>query len=162
LEHAINQFCHCPLLKARLVVAIDHSYGVHPSEGILQIYFDQMNVIAKHLQDNSNDGKETAAIRMNQAPSVLIQETVPPPPPDCPPLSIDEETAQVFTKKQFLTRDDWLEWEKAQFKQLDQYWNQGMFSKPMPLPQNANALHSMLLRFNRKVCGTRKSRMVLK
>ncbi len=42
---------------------------------------------------------------------------------------------------------------------LDQYKEQGMFSNPMPLPSNANALH-MLWTYLLKVCGTRKSRLV--
>jgi hypothetical protein len=42
---------------------------------------------------------------------------------------------------------------------LEQCLEQGMFSDPMPLPQNANALH-MLWTYLQKICGTRKSRMV--
>lgn len=42
---------------------------------------------------------------------------------------------------------------------LNQYKEQGMFSDPMPLPSNANALR-MLWTYLLKICGTRKSRMV--
>jgi hypothetical protein len=58
-----------------------------------------------------------------------------------------------------MKRTDWPEWEKGIYKQLNQYWDQGMFSAPMSLPQNANALH-MLWRYNLKACGTKKCRMV--
>jgi hypothetical protein len=42
---------------------------------------------------------------------------------------------------------------------LDQYREQGMFSAPLPLPSNANALR-MLWTCILKICGTRKSRLV--
>jgi hypothetical protein len=58
-----------------------------------------------------------------------------------------------------MKRTDWPEWEKGIYKQLNQYWDQGMFSAPMSLPQNTNALH-MLWRYNLKACGTKKCRMV--
>jgi len=58
-----------------------------------------------------------------------------------------------------MKREDWPDWQQGIYKQLNQYWNQGMFSNPMPLPMNANALH-MLWRYNLKVCGTKKCRMV--
>jgi len=42
------------MLKAKMLIATDKSYGVHPIEGILQIHFDQLNVIAKHLCAHDN------------------------------------------------------------------------------------------------------------
>ena len=42
---------------------------------------------------------------------------------------------------------------------LDQYRGQGMFSDPLPLPSDANALR-MLWTYILKICGTRKSRLV--
>ena len=170
LKHAIQQVRLRKLIKIKLVVATDKSYGVHPVEGILQIYFDQMNVIAKHLEDIATDRRDAA----NQATIRAIYDSPtgdptskPPeadlPPPQPPPGTVSdvpgEAIAESFTKKQLLQRPDWNDWEMAQFKLLDQYWNQGMFSTPMPLPRNSNALR-MLWRFNLKACGTKKSRMV--
>ncbi len=43
------------MLKAKIVVATDKSYSVHPMDGIMHIYFDQMNVIAKHLEEIANE-----------------------------------------------------------------------------------------------------------
>jgi len=51
LEHAMSQTRSRKMLKAKLVIATDKSYGVHPMEGILQIHFDQLNVIAKLLEE---------------------------------------------------------------------------------------------------------------
>jgi hypothetical protein len=38
-------------IKLKGLFATDKSYGIHPQEGIPQLYFDQLNVIAKHLQE---------------------------------------------------------------------------------------------------------------
>jgi len=164
LEHAISQTRLRKMLKAKLVIATDRSYGVHPMEGVLQIHFDQLNVIAKHLEDIR---KEHDAARMNNLPEpsgAMIRSNegnhTPDPPPKPPPApNPNMEHAQAFTKKQLLKRHDWLEWQEGIYKQLNQYWNQGMFSNPMPLPMNANALQ-MLWRYNLKACGTKKCRMV--
>ena len=164
LEHAIQQTRLRKMLKAKLIIATDKSYGVHPMEGILQIHFDQLNVIAKHLEDIKREeathkmtnlpNPSTATIRVTDAEATM--DPPPAPPPAMPP---EDELAQSFTKKQLMKRADWPEWQQGIHKQLNQYWDQGMFSNPMPLPQNANALH-MLWRYNLKACGTKKCRMV--
>jgi len=169
LEHAVKQTRLRKMLKAKMLIATDKSYGVHPIEGILQIHFDQLNVIAKHLEDIKRDhdaarmanlpypGEATVRLQKETTPAVHPFDDPPPAPP--PPLPPEEEVAQSFSKKQLLKRDDWPDWQRGIYKQLDQYWNQGMFSTPMPLPINANALH-MLWRYNLKACGTKKCRMV--
>jgi len=166
MEHAVRQMHLRKIIKAKLTIATDKSYGVHPIEGIMQIYFDQMNVIAKHLEEMANEQKATTpTVRKvyettSTQPTPAQPETEPPPPEPPPGTTSDaDQVAETFTKKQLLKRADWKDWEMGQFKQLDQYWNQGMFSNPVPLPKNSNALR-MLWRFNLKACGTKKSRMV--
>lgn len=120
------------MMKAKLIIATDKSYGVHPMEGILQIHFDQLNTIAKHLEDIKRD-QEMAA--MQQLPEPTIQQSaamdpnIPDPPPKPTPapnphVAPIEELAQSFTKKQLLKRDDWPEWQQGIYKQLNQYWEQ--------------------------------------
>ena len=166
LMHAISQVRKRKMLKAKFVIATDRSYGVHPLEGILQIHFDQMNVIAKHLEDIERERQEMRirnnlvepVIRQTQEVTTITEGELPPPEPP-PSLIPDADLAQQFSMKQAMNHVDWPEFKKGQYKQLNQYWDQGMFSYPMPLPRNANALQ-MLWRFNIKACGTRKSRMV--
>jgi hypothetical protein len=162
LEQAISQARTRKMLKAKIVFATDKSYGVHPMEGILQIHFDQLNVIAKHLEDIKKD-HDKARIEKLPEPNATIRAnltmTEPDPPPKPPHTPTEEEPAQSFTKKQLVKRDDWAEWQQGIYKQLNMYWNQGMFSHPMPLPKNANALQ-MLWGYNLKACGTKKCRMV--
>ena len=165
LEHAISQTRLRRMLTAKLVIATDKSYGVHPMESILQIHFDQLNVIAKHLEDikQEHERQRMANLPIPSQSTVRVGEAYDAPEPDPPPPAPDpsqfEEMPQAFTKKQLMKRADWPEWKQGIYKQLNQYWNQGMFSHPMPLPMNANALH-MLWRYNLKACGTKKCRMV--
>ena len=167
LEHAVSQVRRRGLLKAKFVIATDKSYGVHPLEGIMQIHFDQLNVIAKHLEEiNREHQLSQVEPTVRQATEATTTQQMPatehpsePVPPEPPPLIADADLAQQFSMKQAMKHPDWPEFKKGIYKQLDQYWNQGMFSHPMPLPRNANALQ-MLWRFNIKACGTRKSRMV--
>jgi hypothetical protein len=170
LEQAIYQARQQHMIKAKMVIATDKTYGVHPHEGIMQIHFDQLNVIAKHLdavkndsqQDTYDSPQDNAVVHSlhDSANDTSEPHELTNTPTDNPePLISDEALAQSFTKKQLMQRPDWHEWELSQYKQLDQYWEQGMFSTPVPLPHKANALH-MLWRYNLKVCGTRKSRMV--
>jgi hypothetical protein len=164
LEHAIQQTRLRKMMKAKLLIATDKRYGVHPMEGILQIHFDQLNIIAKHLEDIRKD-QETKRMDNLPTPSNAVirvnVDAMPTDPPAAPPPALPPEdtVAKSFSKKQLLKRDDWLEWQQGIYKQLNMYWDQGMFSNPMPLPANANALH-MLWRYNLKACGTKKCRMV--
>jgi hypothetical protein len=66
---------------------------------------------------------------------------------------------QFFTKKELHKRQDWQEWQQSIYKMLDQYQGQGMFSDPVPLPKESNALHMHWV-YCMKICGTRKACMV--
>jgi hypothetical protein len=96
----------------------------------------------------------------NPAPATIRTTTTDAPAEHTPsPTPNPPEVAKAFTKKQRQKRDNWSEWQQGIYKQLDMYWNQGMFSTPMTLPQNANALH-ILWQYNLKACRTKKCRMV--
>lgn len=64
LEDAVLQAKQARLFKATCTFATDKSHGIHPHHGMPQLYFDQLNVIAKHLQedDKSHQGKETLTL----------------------------------------------------------------------------------------------------
>jgi hypothetical protein len=64
------------MIKAKCTFAINKSYGIHPHEGIPQLYFDQLNIIAKHLSDITKEQKQpTGTIRTNQVSTPTDQET---------------------------------------------------------------------------------------
>jgi len=104
LEHAISQTRLQKMLKAKLVIATDKSYGVHPMEGILQIHFDQLNVIAKHLEDIKRDADAARMANLPNPATIRTTTTDTPnsPEPEPPPAAPPEELAQAFTKKQLV------------------------------------------------------------
>mmetsp|Transcript_12630 Transcript_12630/g.36754 ORF Transcript_12630/g.36754 Transcript_12630/m.36754 type:complete len:1246 (+) Transcript_12630:2039-5776(+) len=48
---------------------------------------------------------------------------------------------EKLTRRVLLRRDDWPEWQQAEFKQLDQYESQGMFGVPCAPPSDAAVFH---------------------
>jgi dUTP pyrophosphatase len=135
--------------KIQSTFATDRSYSIHPYQGVPQIYFDQLNIIAHHLQEIQ---RET-----NQASIKEATESSKRPEPEPPPNT--EPIAQSFKLSQLKKRPDWPEWQQSQYLMLDQYMAQGMFGAPMPLPKNANVFR-MLWTYLLKIDGTQKSRMV--
>jgi hypothetical protein len=128
----------------------DRSHGIHPPQGVPQLYFDQRNVLPKHL-DHIKQDQHIAQVNQLMAHHADEQHPATTAP--------DETMAQTFKLHQLKKRDDWPEWQKSRYKMLDQYREQGMFSEPMPLPKKATAF-CMLWTYVLKICGTRKSRMV--
>jgi hypothetical protein len=206
LEAAVAQARKSGVIKATCLFATDRSHGIHPQHGVPQLYFDQLNTIAKHLQDAEReyqqscvrtaqdkttapytDSRDVPSIVPSTAPSTIFPCTdsiltpapmdVPsqeppaePPPPGIMDVPSREPPAEPsppgvdsagtsFTLSQLRKRSDWPAWLESQYKMLNQYRAQGMFSEPMPLPSNSNALR-MLWIYLQKHDGTRKSRMV--
>jgi hypothetical protein len=144
-------------IKLKCKFATDKSYGIHPQEGVPQLYFNQLNITAQHLK---NEAKVRALLcePYQPAESNTTEELdmARPPDPEPPP---ETDRGKFYKLKQLKQRPDWPEWKISKYRMLDQYLNQGMFSNPQPLPSGANALY-MLWTYFLKLCGTRKSRMV--
>jgi hypothetical protein len=142
--------------KVNITFTTDQSYGIHPMEGIPQLYFDQLNVIAQHLAHTPTIQTATAVPPSTNNHSSDATAHGRPLDPEPPP---ENDHGRFFKFKELKQRSDWPEWKQSRFKMLDQYHSQSMFSAPQPLPKGANALH-MLWTYFLKLCGTRKSRMV--
>jgi len=122
------------------------------------LYFDQLSVIAKHL--------EAAGPTIETNPSAVRSLAAPAADPSANPITDEKnqpvdkgDLGRTFTLKELRKRSDWDLWRKARYKMFDSYAEQGMFSDPMPVPEHANT-HHMLWRYSIKMCGTRKARMV--
>jgi len=160
LQHHISHARKEGQLKVQVVFATDNSFGIHPQEGIPQLYFDQLNIIAKHLQA----AQVPATVHTTSAINDPVQTPPPAPNPTTPTPAPDMETpdpdkGKSFKLRELKQRPDWPLWRTSKFTMLDQYHSQGMFSAPQPLPTGANALH-MLWTYIMKMCSTRKSRLV--
>lgn len=159
LQNAVHNARQRGVIKAKCTFAIDKSHGIHPHQGIPQLYFDQLNTIAQHLKSIDEDLQQNqpiTTIRTTEASNKSTHST-----DATEPCTITSETqlSRSFKLSELQKGDDWPEWQQSRYKMLDQYLEQGMFSDPIPLPQNANALH-MLWTYLQKICGTRKSGMV--
>ena len=62
-----------------------------------------------------------------------------------------------LTRRILKERTDWSDWNKSEFKQLDQYQSQSTFGKHQPLPTGANVL-PLIWTYLIKDCGTKKAR----
>jgi hypothetical protein len=178
------------VINAKFLFAVDKSHGIHPHEGIPQLYFDQLNVIASHIQAIEKErlhedpglvhlmatptiapSGEQELHGLNVQPGQNPQQPAPqptpsrdpmtcPPPPEPPPKGVQQsEQPQFFTLSQLKKRTYWPEWRQSRYKMLNQYHDQGMFSAPQSLPQNAKALQ-MLWIFSLKMDGSKKARMM--
>lgn len=164
--------------KMQCVFATDKSFGIHPTEGSINLYFDQMNAFAQHIYTADEEHKRQYHNAENQGP-VDFQDILPEQFPNstshidvirvtndsintelpAEPPPQDPDLGKMFTKKEVKQRSDWPEWRLSQFKQLDQYNTQGMFSEPMVLPTGMGASY-MHWTYLWKLCGTKKARMV--
>jgi hypothetical protein len=110
---------------AILSFATVQHHGIHPTEGSLMLYYNQLNVIAKHLNAAYPQPSPT-----NNTPHVRHTMGEPPPAPNIPNSTestdtvippLQSELGQFFTLKQLKKRSDWDLWCKARFKMLYSY-----------------------------------------
>jgi hypothetical protein len=135
-------------------------HSLHPTEGLLMLYYDHLKVIAQHLHP-----KPSQTPTHTSTPTIDDDADTSTHPLDAHIHNIDDphinpnDIGQFFRLNQLKKRPDWQQWQQARYKMLDDYKNQDMFSEPMPEPKDANVQH-MLWRYTVKMCGMRKARMV--
>jgi len=127
LLEALAQAKHKGTINVKFTFAVDKSHGLHPHQGVPQLYFDQLNVIASHIQAIDEQRRQNqAVVHTLDAPSITPVMPAPPPapdrdpimnlpPPEPPPLSSTEpsknpseqtiEQPQFFTLSQLKKRD---------------------------------------------------------
>lgn len=156
-------------------------HGLHPTTGSLNLYYDQLNIIGKHLQaaygDTSITPNETPSDNPSDQPTIIpngettgtVLEEIPAVLGDIPPApnirqiitqnvtntDVDapnpDDLGRTFTLRELKQRPDWNQWQQARYRMLDSYHEQGMFSEPMAPPQQCN-IHHMLWRCVLKMC----------
>lgn len=143
-EDIVLAVAHYRSLKKRSVpitFAFDEIRNTISSQGVPQLYFDQMTAIRDHLR----------AIKERR--DVELTTTV------------DGVVHRVDTGKQKLTyrilrqREDFEDWRQSTFKQLDQYERQHMFGTPVRAPTKAE-IFPWVWTFVEKTDGTKKARGV--
>jgi len=174
--HIINTLKQQGHTEAECGFATIRQHGVHPTDGSLMLYYDQLNVIAQHLASGDIRHISDTPTAPSPPPAPNIPHRTNPSANESSPLTSDatlsasitptaipridpKDLGRFFTLKELKKRPDWPLWRQARFTMLDSYHSQGMFSDPMPAPAKAN-IHHMLWRYTLKMCGTRKARMV--
>jgi dUTP pyrophosphatase len=150
LQVTITEARSKQLLKINLVFATISSPAIHPTEGSLHLYYDQLNVIGKHLKTLKT---ETAASAMTHSDQDAHIRLAHQSHLNEAPISLDPDLGKFLTWKEIEKHPDLPQWKTSRYKMLDDYMNQGMFSKPMPKPDKAN-IHHMLWRYFMKLDGT--------
>lgn len=125
--------------------ATEERVTIHPTLGTPQLYFDQLNIIAKHLYECKTEEE-------------IVLESDHIIPAICHVKKKKGGMSQ-FTRTELRKRDDWEEWNKPEMTQLDNYATQDMFENPIPRPAKANVL-SLLWTYLVKSDGTKKARCV--
>ena len=112
---------------------------MHPVPGVPQMYHEQLNVVACHLQDIKWDCQLQQQINGSGAilPSVA-----------------------KLNRHNLKQADDWTQWQAAKFKQLDQYEQQNTFGPPCELPPDANVLNLIWTYVFKEHENRRKARCV--
>jgi len=149
-------------LKDRVVHLIFRTLektSIHPQKGIPQMFYDQLNVVAKHqyelkekgeviLKSNEEGSNEHWYAKVQQLNDENNEQKI---------HQKDAKIVEKLTRRILMKRDDWNEWKESEAKQLNQYEQQGMFSEPQPRPDKANILH-LLWTYLVKAEGTKKAR----
>ena len=120
---------------------------MYPQLGVPILYHDQLNIVAKHVAEIKDSVEEQGERHRKYIDAII---------PQVANMKSAKKKAKL-TRRLLKVQEDWNLWKGAENKQLDQYEEQGMFSKPVPIPHNANCL-PFLWTYVLKDDGTRKAR----
>ena len=143
----------------------------HSQLGIPQLFHDQLNVIAQHLWDLDNDpafasSRSSTILGLDPLHDTHLSKDDHKKLYDLHTLvshSVDSlslsKRKSKLTRRKLIKCSDWDDWESSEFKQLDQYFEQGTFGEPEPLPEGCHVLN-LLWTYLIKDDGRKKARCV--
>jgi hypothetical protein len=111
------------------------------SDGIPQLHFDQLNVIAHHLHTICT-GEDQWQQKEN------IKRTGDDDAYTCPPISAEAIEEAVIkglaipklSRKNLILTDEWPRWRTSEWGQLTKYDKQNMFGTSIPRPRDRNSV----------------------
>jgi hypothetical protein len=159
--------------EVTLTIGILEKQAMHEDDGLPLMYFDQLSTISNHLKnikydkndsihpDNVNKNDEKGPILINMMKAYLNEGTVQVAKAAIPKaiLSKSKQRTTKLTRRKLKKLDNWDQWQKSEWLQLDQYEGQDTFGPPCKLPLNANCL-DLLWCYNIKDNGTLKAHCV--
>jgi deoxyuridine 5'-triphosphate nucleotidohydrolase len=144
----------------KILLATTERQSIHPQLGVPQLYHDQMNILAKHLWEMKNSPEWNTHAK-EAVDSIDLHDALSPKElKRLAKLVVHKITKQKkLTRRILKQKSDWNDWQKSEFKQLDQYKAQNTFGPPEPRPPNENVLN-LLWTYLIKDDGTKKARCV--
>ena len=150
--------------------ALIDTVSIHTEKGLPQLFFDQLNIVSKHLfelrTDPAYNEKFARIIGLDRIDDDDLTEENRTILEDLHQLIAHNIDSTELTKRRTkLSRrklkecSDWDDWFKSEHKQLDQYHAQNTFGPPQELPKNANVLN-LLWTYLIKDDGRKKARCV--
>jgi len=154
VERIINDAKQKNKKSIRLTFATLGKVHMHPQRGVPQLFHDQLNILSTHQQELRRketvvathcqlDEWEATVRRLNNENHVEKRQT--------------QVIPNKLTRKWLMQQSDWDDWQKSEWKQLDQYEQQKMFGQPEPRPSKANIL-TLLWTYLVKTNGVKKAR----
>jgi len=131
---------------------------MHPQKGVPQLFHDQLNILSIHQQELRK--KETIVAthcRMDEWEATVRQLNNE----NYGEATQNEVIPNKLTRKWLMQQLDWNDWQKSEWKQLDQYDQQNMLGQPEPRPSKANIL-TLLWAYLIKTNGIKKARCCCK
>jgi hypothetical protein len=113
------------------------------------------------VDDVNRDKDVNGPILINMMKAYLSEGTIQAAKAAIPKaiLPKSKQRSTKLTRRKLKKLDNWKDWQKSEWLQLDQYENQDTFGPPCELPVNANCL-DLLWCYNIKDNGTLKARCV--
>ena len=128
---------------------------IHPQKGIPQLFHDQLNILSTHQQELRRKENVIAKhCHLDEWDAIvrkLNNENYSEHKVE------DKIVPNKLTRKWLTQQSDWKDWQKSEYKQLDQYELQNMFGQPEPRPTKANIL-TLLWTYLIKATGVKKAR----
>ena len=170
VQQAIKQCRERGDKTLKLHFAIIDTIAIHTEKGLPQLFFDQLNVVSKHLFElrtdpayNESFAKIIGLDRLNDDELTEENKQILEELHDLIAHNID--STELTKRRTKLSRrklkecSDWDDWFKSEHKQLDQYHAQNTFGPPQDLPKGANVLN-LLWTYLIKDDGRKKARCV--
>jgi hypothetical protein len=133
------------MLQITMVFATDEYHCLHPVDSNPVLYWDQLNVISKIKHDINLQAEQTRLLQQQE--NNITQDTTQAfiriltqqhnSTIKHNQQSSEPKTEILFMLTQLKQHDDWPEWQKSRYKQLNQFHEQGMFGDLMIKPTNA-------------------------
>ena len=150
--------------------ALIDTIAIHTEKGLPQMFYDQLNVVGKHLFELRHDpayNKDFARIigldridddQLTDANRKILEDLHQIIAHKLDSTDLAKRRTKL-TRRKLQQCDDWNDWLMSEHKQLDQYYDQNTFGQPQFLPNGANVLN-LLWTYLIKDDGRKKARCV--